>query len=136
MQIGSFRFQVPGVEYTELARRSQRRWAARERHSLPPILEDLGRDADSITLTGTVWVRSGADVDAFAVLQREAGLVADEDAAPLPVFLGGGNADSGEFIGMWVVEQLHTRDRKLRVDGVPALISFSVRLKEYTAVTA
>ena len=97
----------------------------------PPALEDLGRDADTITLTGTVWVRTGADVDAFATLQEEAGLVVDGDAEPLPVFLGGGDADSGAYVGMWVVEQLHARERRLRVDGVPARIDFSVRLREF-----
>lgn len=136
MQIGSFRFEVPGPEYRELARRRTRRWAARERHGLPPILEDLGRDADMVTLTGAVWVRSGADLEAFEVLQREAGLAAGEDAAAQPVFLGGGDAESGEFIGMWVVEQLHTRDRELRLDGIPARIDFSVRLREYAEEAA
>ena len=131
MQVGSFRFEAPGVEYSELARRRQRRWAARERHGQPAALEDLGRDAETITLTGTVWVRSGADLDAFGVLREEAGLAPGADAAPLGVFVGGGDDQSGEFAGMWVVNRLSTRERELRLGGIPARIDFTLQLTEY-----
>ena len=135
MQIGSFRFEVPGAEYGELSRRYRRRWAARERHGATPVLEDLGRDADSITLTGTVWVRRAADLDAFAALRVDAGLDPDTEAAPQAVFLGGGGAASGAYLGMWVVEQLQVRERELRLDSVPARVDFNVRLREYTEVS-
>lgn len=130
IQVGEFRFEAP-AEYRELGRRRSRRWAARERHGLPPVLEDLGRDADTITLTGSVWVRTRRDLDAFAVLLRQAGLAAGEDAEPLPVFMGGGDMSSGDYLGLWVVELLHTRDRDLRLENVPARIEFSCRLREH-----
>ena len=135
MQIGSFRFEVPGAEYRDLSRQHRRRWVARERHGLPPVLEDLGRDADSITLTGTVWVRRAADLDAFAALRIDAGLDPDTEAEALPVFLGGGGGASGDYLGLWAVEQLHVRERQLRLDGIPSRVDFSVRLREYTAVS-
>lgn len=135
MQIGAFRFELPGPEYSELSRRYQRRWAARERHGAPPVLEDLGRDADAVTLTGTVWVRRAADIDAFAALRQDAGLDPDGEAAPLAVFLGGGGGASGDYLGMWVVEQLHVRERQLRLDAIPSRVDFSVRLREYTEVS-
>ena len=134
MQIGSFRFEVPAAEYRDLSRRYRRRWVARERHGLPPVLEDLGRDADSITLTGTVWVRRAADLDAFAALRIDAGLDPDTEAEALPVFLGGAAAASGDYLGLWAVEQLQVRERQLRLDGIPSRVDFSVRLREYTAV--
>ena len=133
MQIGDFRFEAPGAEYAELTRRYQRRWAARERHGLPPALEDLGRDADSITLTGTVWVRRAADLDAFAGLRRDAGLDPDGQAKPLAVFLGGGGNSSGDHIGLWVVEQVQVRERRLRFDGIPARVDFTIRMREHVS---
>ena len=134
MQIGTFRFEVPGAEYHELSRQYQRRWAARERHGAPPVLEDLGRGADALTLTGTLWVRRAADLDAFAALREDAGLDPDGVAEPLAVFLGGGGQASGDYLGLWVVEQLHVRERQLRLDAVPSRVDFSVRLREYTVV--
>ena len=136
IQIGNFRFELPSPQYRELSRRYRRRWAARERHGAPPILEDLGRDADAIALTGTVWVRRAADLDAFAALRRDAGLDPDGEAEPLAVFLGGGGGASGDYLGLWVVEQLDVRERQLRLDGVPARVDFNVRLREYTEVSA
>ena len=63
MQIGPFRFDVAtGTEYAELKRHARRRWLARERFGQPPALEDLGRDAETITVRGTVWVRAAADL--------------------------------------------------------------------------
>lgn len=131
MQIGDFRFEAPGAEYGELTRRHQRRWAARERHGRPPALEDLGRDADSITLTGTVWVRRAADLDAFAGLRRDAGLDPDGEARPLAVFLGGGDLSSGDHLGLWVVEQLQVRERQLRFGSIPSRVDFTLRMREY-----
>ena len=42
---------------------------------------------------------------------------------------------SGAYLGMWVVEQLQVREQELRLDGVPARVDFSVRLREYTDVS-
>ena len=146
MQIGTFRFEVATTEYAELARTYRRRWAARQRHGRPEALEDLGRQADTITLTGVAWIQRAADREPFEQLLGQAGLrtrrdrsepptqrelSADADAQPLHVYLGGGDVDSGEYAGRWVVNQLRTRDRDLRLDGIPARIEFTVQLTEY-----
>ena len=137
MQVGSFRFEVAppgGAEYTELARRRRRRWAARERHGQPAQLEDLGRDADTMDLRGTVWVRSSADLAALDALRSEAGLPGEEGAEPQPlaVFRGGDDdANSGEYLGQWVVTRLAERERDLRLDGAPTRIGFELSLMEF-----
>lgn len=130
MQIGRFRFEVEGAEYQELLRRRVRRWAARERHGRPPELEDLGRDADRIELSGTVWVESSADLAALDELVEIAGLERGREAELVPVFIGGGVGSSGESLGMWAVEDLETTESALRQDGIPTLIEFRVRLLE------
>ena len=135
MQVGAFRFEVApgGAEYTELARRRRRRWAARERHGQPAQLEDLGRDAETMNLHGTVWVRSSDDLAALDALRSEAGLPGEEGVEPQPlaVFRGGDDANSGEFLGQWVVTNLNERERDLRVDGKPTRISFELSLMEF-----
>ena len=138
-QIGQFRFEAaPGAaEYQSLARQRQRRWAARERHGQPPLLEDLGREADTLDLAGTLWVSTGDDLRAFDALKREAGLQQrrpgddDVDLIPLAVFLGGSDSESGEHIGQWVVTRLHEREHDLRFDGVPARVDFEITLREF-----
>ena len=105
MQVGTFRFEatVGRPEYRELGRRYRRRWATRERHGLPPELEDLGREAMRIDVRGTVWVRESADIEALTALRRAAALepLAGSDpevpAPALPVFLGGSEGSSGAF---------------------------------------
>ena len=132
MQIGTFRFEVApgGAEYRELQRRSRRRWSSRARHGLPPELEDLGRDADQISLRGSVWVDETGDIEALAGLRLQAGLEPDTSAEPLPVFLGGGGGSSGQFMGLWTVTRLEETERSLRENGVPIRIDFRVSLLE------
>ena len=69
-----------GAEYANLRRVAGRRRTERQRHGRPPALEDLGRAAATLTLSGTVWVRSGADLAALDELRRAAGL--DAPAGP------------------------------------------------------
>ena len=135
MQVGDFRFEAApgGAEYTELTRRRGRRWAARERHGMPAQLEDLGRDAETMDLYGTVWVRSAEDLVALDVLRSAAGLPGEDgvDPQPLAVFRGGGEGDSGQYIGQWVVSRLSERERELRLDGTPTRITFEISLMEF-----
>ncbi len=132
LQIGTFRFEVApgGAEYRELQRRSRRRWAPRQRHGLPPELEDLGRDAGRVDLRGTVWVEKAADIDALAGLRSQAGLEPGTAAATLPVFLGGSAGSSGEYLGRWAVTRLDETERSLRENGIPIRIEFRVSLLE------
>ena len=135
MQVGSFRFEAGpgGAEYTDLSRRRRRRWAARERHGLPAQLEDLGRDAETLDLSGTIWVRSPEDLVALETLRLEAGLPGEDDTQPQPlaVFRGGDDGASGEYLGQWVVSRLNERERDLRLDGTPTRITFEISLMEF-----
>ena len=130
MQIGEFRFEIGAAEYQALTRIRARRWAQRERHGRPPALEDMGREAERITLTGTVWVSTSDDLAALDALGTEAGLDAGDDGKLLPVFMGGGGGRSGPFLGRWAVDRLEVEERALRFDGIPAEIGFTVSLIE------
>ena len=132
MQIGAFRFEAGAgaAEYRTRQRIRRRRWVRRERHGRPPELEDLGRDADEMRLSGSIWVRVAADLGALDALRDVAGLATGGDAEPLGVYLGGGQGTSGEYIGEWVVTELETTDERLRLDGVPARVDFRVVLVE------
>ena len=138
-QVGVFRFEAaPGAaEFQSLARQRQRRWASRERYGRPARLEDLGRDADTLDLAGTLWITTADDLRAFDALKEQSGLpdVYDRSTELKPaaqsVFIGGGEQDSGQYIGQWVVTRLHERERDLRLDGVPTRVDFEISLKEY-----
>ena len=130
MQIGAFRFEAGGPEYQELYRVRARRWETRARHGKPPEVEDMGRDAERIELTGTVWVSTSDELAALDELVSEAGLVRDGEGKPLPVFLGGGSGSSGDYLGEWAVTRLEVTEGSLRHDGVPTEIEFNVTLLE------
>ena len=130
MQIGAFRFEVGGAEYQELQRVRARRWETRARHGKPPEVEDLGRDAERIQISGSVWVSSSDDLAALDALVSEAGLDAGGEGKRLPVFLGGGSGSSGDYLGEWVVLRLETTERDLRFDGIPTEVEFTVDILE------
>ena len=135
MQVGSFRFEAGpgGAEYSSLTRRRQRRWAARDRHGRPAALEDLGRSAETMDLSGVVYVRTARDLTALDALRMEAGLPGEDGARPSPlaVFRGGTDTDSGDYIGQWVVTRMVERERDLRLDGTPTSIAFELSLMEH-----
>ena len=143
LQIGTFTFAAGGAEYANLRRVAGRRWVERERHGRPAALEDLGRAAVTLTLSGTVWIRSGADLAALDGLRDAAGLTAaagpgaatavEPPSQPLPLFSGldAGDASARTFHGWWVLTRLTERHRQLRVDGIPARIDFTVSLTEH-----
>ena len=133
LQVGTFRFEVGQAEYQELIRTRARRWAERERHGRPPEVENLGREAERITLSGTVWVSVPEDLAALDDLVSEAGLAAQGQARTQPVYLGGGSGSSGEYLGMWAVPRLEVTERQLRHDGIPTEIDFEVELLEVVA---
>lgn len=135
MQIGAFRFEaaIGAAEYGSLRRTRRRRWARRERHGHAPEMEDLGRDAEEIRLSGSVWVRGVADLVALDALRDAAGLAGDLTAAPLGMYVGGARGVSGEYTGEWVVTELDTTDEHLRLDGTPARIDFQITLIEAAA---
>lgn len=135
MQIGAFRFEAAAgaAEYRTLQHIRRRRWARRERHGRPPELEDLGRDADEVRLSGSVWVRAAADLAALHELIAGARLDTDDGATPLGVYVGGSTGTSGEYVGEWVVTEVDTTDEGLRFDGVPARIDFRITLVEVVA---
>ena len=130
MQVGEFRFDVGGAEYQELSRVRARRWDERARHGKPPEVEDLGREAERIELTGTVWIESSEHLAAFDALVNEAGLAPERASTPLPVFLGGGSGSSGEYLGQWAVTRLEVTEQTLRLDGIPTEMAFTVSLLE------
>ena len=136
MQIGSFAFQAQGPEYATLERRSARRWVRRERHGRPPALDDLGRQADEITLRGMVVVRTARDLTALDALREAAGLADGADAVSLPVYIGGGAGASGTYLGQFVVQRLRTTERDLRFSSIPTRIDFQVSLLEDAAANA
>lgn len=135
MQLGTFRFEAAlgAAEYRMLQRTRRRRWTRRERHGRAPEMEDLGRDADEIRLSGSVWVRGAADLVTLDALRDAAGLAGDLTAAPLGVYVGGARGVSGEYAGEWVVTELETTDEHLRLDGTPARIDFQITLIEAAA---
>ena len=133
MQIGAMRFDVGAAEYQELQRVRARRWETRARHGRPPEVEDLGRDAERIQLTGSVWVSTSDDLAALDDLMSEAGLDTEGEGKRLPVFLGGGSGSSGDYLGEWVVLRLQTTERDLRFDGIPTEVEFTADLLEAAA---
>lgn len=139
IQLGSFSFAAAagGAEYSEARRRSTRRWVERRRHGRPPALEDLGRGAGALELSGTIWVKTAADLGALDALRVAGGLGAaagePPGSLPLPLFSGSDSATSSVRVwhGWWVIQRMTERRRMLRVDGTPTRIDFSLSLIEH-----
>lgn len=130
MQLGSFRFEAAaGTEAASQEIARSRQWVRRGRLGRPPYLQDQGRDAAGITLTGSIPVTSRGRLDALEPLRVEAGLV-DTDSPPEPlILLQADGAGTMRSLGLWVVERLVETGKGPRTGaGIPAVIEFTISL--------
>ena len=134
MQLGDFVFRADRAEYDELQRQLSRRWAPVARHGRPPLLEDLGREAAEVELSGSVAPRARRDLRPLESLIEEAGLApgtGDAPARPLTLYVGGQPGASGEATGDWAVLAVRTVESEMRFGGVPARIDFRITIREH-----
>lgn len=120
LQLGAYQFSISTAAYQDLARSTQYRWAAQERHGQHDDLQFTGPGPDTITLSGVVYPdwRGGTTQPAS---MRELG------ATGVPHLLVDG---LGVVHGLWVIEQVDERQAAFGAAGQPRKQEFTMKLRK------
>jgi phage protein U len=119
--LGGYPFLLDGTPYQDFARQTGWDWPEQSLIGSPPAMQFNGRQAEKITVRGTLVPGFTAGREALAALR----LLGDQ-GLPLPLI--GGN---GYFFGLWVIESLEEGQDVHFADGSPRRMTFSVGLKKY-----
>lgn len=121
MQLGSYQFELNTALYQELTRRTEYRWATKQRHGLRPAKQFLGYGDDTISLTGVVYpdFRGGyGQVDGM----REMAATGE------PQLMVSGD---GIIFGFWVIELVEEVQKHITKLGAPLKQEFMMELSFY-----
>lgn len=123
-RLGSFQFGIDTAAFTDLQRSSAYRWDAKNRIGRQPAMQNVGRGADTIGLSGTIYPHWRGGLGQIGVLR-------DLASAGLPLPLVYAFETSGQYCGLWCIESIEETRTVLFENGAPRKIDFRVTLREY-----
>ena len=123
-RIGSFTFSIDSAAFQQLERKTSYKWAKQERIGRNPALQFVGREAETITLQGTIYPHFRGGLGQMAQIRALAGSGMPQDFAMC-------DSESGTVMGRWVVESVRETRTVFFADGAPRKIDFSITLTEY-----
>lgn len=118
--LGGYPFLLEGTPYQDFQRQTGWHWPEQALIGAPPAMQYNGRQADKMTLRGTLVPGFTAGREALTALRLLGDL-----GKPLPLI--GGN---GFFYGLWVIESLEEGQDVHFADGTPRRMNFSIGLKK------
>ncbi|WP_318389666.1 phage tail protein [Enterobacter sp.] len=119
MTLGLFVFTLKTVPYQELQLQKQWRHASNGRIGKRPILQFLGPDTDTITLSGMLMPEITGGTISLLILEQMA-----ETGKGWPL-IGG----DGTIYGAFVIESIFTTKSEFLQDGAARKIDFTITLK-------
>lgn len=123
-RLGSFQFGMETAAFNDLKRTSNYRWEAKNRIGRKPAMQNTGRDADTITLSGVIYPHWRGGLGQMATLRA----MADTGQAQ-PLVYAFENA--GQYCGKWCITAIDETRTVLFDNGSPRKIEFSLTLREY-----
>lgn len=125
MIVGDYPFSISGVEYSQLRRVQNWRWAERERLNRKPALQYQGPGARRVTLIGTIHVQTTRQLEQPQQMRAIA-----DSGEPLNV-LASNDTLKATYHGRWVITDLAFDETDLQGNGTPETIGFEMTLQEY-----
>lgn len=119
MTLGLFVFTLKTVPYQELQLQKQWRHASNGRIGKRPVLQFLGPDTDTITLSGILMPEITGGTLSMLVLEQMA-----ETGKGWPL-IGG----DGTIYGTFIIESMNTTRSEFLQDGAARKIDFNIALK-------
>lgn len=119
LTLGMFVFMLDTLPYQEFQRQVTWRHASTSRVGTTPASQFLGRDADKITLSGTLLPEVTGGTVSLGLIEA----MADQGLA-WPLIEGTGN-----LYGLFVIESLNTTRTVFFQDGAARRIDFQLQLK-------
>lgn len=123
-KLGSFYFALDTAAYQTLERTSSYRWSQVDRIGRKPASQYTGRDAETITLNGTIYPHFMGGLGQIDYIRQMA-------AKGDPLLLVMTDTKRGQNIGYWVVKELREKRSNLFDTGAPRKIEFTITIAEY-----
>ena len=118
--LGLFVFMLETIPFQNMGINSAWRHPTNSRVGEIPATQFTGRDADTITIGGTLHPEVTGGIGTIAFLK----LMADTGGA-WPLLRG-----NGEYLGMFVIESIGQSETILQMNGTPKQIDFTMNLRE------
>jgi phage protein U len=119
MCLGQFAFELRSAPYTSQKQQMGWRHPSNSRVGLRPARQFLGRDEESINLSGVLYPEITGGMSSLDTLRA----MADEGRAWVLI------NDSGTLFGVFVIESIDTTRTEFFRDGTARKIEFSLELK-------
>ena len=123
-RLGNFQFGMDTAAFNELKRASSFRWESKNRIGRRPAMQNTGRDADTISLSGTIYPHWRGGLGQMAALRA---MAASGKAQPLVYAF----ENAGQYCGLWCITSIDETRTVLFDNGGPRKIEFSLTLREY-----
>jgi phage protein U len=126
MGLGDFRFEIPGINYSQLSRRFHYRWAPQMRIGARPVQQFMGPDEEELRLHGIIfpdkfYILSDGKKDGYTQLNAMRGVAQKGIAYPL--------ADArGIYYGPWCIRMILDEQEYFNPDGSPRRVEFDLEL--------
>lgn len=129
MGLGDLRFTVQKLNFHELDRKWEYRWASQERLGRRPAQQFLGPGEEHITLHGTTFPNHPLFAGTLSRLNQMRNDAAMGKAFPLGAMAG----SRARYYGRWCVRAIQDAQTHFWPNGQPAKIEFTIELVEYGA---
>lgn len=123
-RLGSFEFGIDTAAFKELQRNSAYRWQAKNRIGRRPAMQNTGREADSISLSGVIYPHWRGGLGQMSTLRAMA-----DTGMPVPLVYAFDT--TGQYCGLWCIAAIDETRTVFFEGGGPRRIEFRVSLKEY-----
>lgn len=121
MQLGSFQFGLLTAAYQELQRSTEYRWVGHEVFGKEPVLQYVGKGADTITLPGVIFPEYRGGLYQIDNMRAAAGR-----GKPHLMISG-----FGVVMGSWVIERVEETHTTFAAGGIPRKIDFTLNLRKF-----
>ena len=123
-RLGDFTFNINTAAFQSLERASSWRWQGIDRIGRKPAQQFTGPEADSITLSGTIYPHYRGGLGQIGRMRRMA-----DKGEPLPLIYA--FEAVGQYCGLWCIKGITEGRTVFFSNGAPRKIEFSLTLVEY-----
>lgn len=121
LTLGDYQFSMDTAAHDQLQRSTSYLWKQQQRLGRDAAQQFLGKQSESIKLSGTIYPHFRGGLEQMAELREAA-----NEGEPLGLVDGRGNN-----LGQWVVKQITESESNYIAEGLPRKIDFSLDLESY-----
>ncbi len=121
MSLGLFTFSLQTAPFETVRRATSQRWAKADRIKKGAAQQWTGPGDDTLVIEGVLMPEATGGAENLDKLRD---MAAQGKAWIL-------TAGTGETLGRWIIEQVDERRSRMRADGSPRKIDFSLALRRY-----